>query len=207
MATVESSTLAGALRPVGALRYSDRAITRSWGWFVGVGAVEVILGGVAATNLLAASVASVLAVGCIMVLAGIVQIAKAFFTRVLRGFLMWLTSGVAYAAAGAIVLCNPIMGSVILSLSAGILLTVAGLMRAWAGLHVRPATGWLWIVSAGVLTSCVGLAVIGAWPSISLWFLGAVLVADLTFQGWGLVAFGVALKVHRSRRKNRLSAA
>ncbi len=54
-------------------------------------------------------------------------------------------------------------------------------------------------MAAGVLTFCVGVALVAVWPSMGLWFLGAMLVVDLVFQGWGYIAFGVALKTRASR--------
>ncbi|MGA7996218.1 MAG: HdeD family acid-resistance protein, partial [Bradyrhizobium sp.] len=42
-----------------------------------------------------------------------------------------------------------------------------------------------------------------AWPAISLWLLGAMLVVDLIFQGWGFIAFGMALKADASRQADR----
>jgi uncharacterized membrane protein HdeD (DUF308 family) len=76
----------------------------------------------------------------------------------------------------------------------------------WAGFHMRPAAGWRWIVAAGVLTFCVGIILVAAWPGIGLWLLGAMLVVDLVFQGWGLLAFGLALKARASRHSSQLAA-
>lgn len=39
------------------------AITGKWGWFVALGVGELILGGIASANLMAASLASVLVIG------------------------------------------------------------------------------------------------------------------------------------------------
>jgi uncharacterized membrane protein HdeD (DUF308 family) len=175
------------------------AITGKWGWFVALGAGELILGGIASANLMAASLASVLVIGATMAVAGIFQIVHAVSVRGLRGFLFWLLAGIVYAAAGAIILYDPILASFTVSLVVCAFLIVAGVMRAWAGFHMRPAAGWRWIVAAGVLTFCVGLVLIAAWPGIGLWLLGAMLVVDLIFQGWGLIAFGLALKARASR--------
>src|SRR5258708_36823488 len=65
------------------------AITGKWGWFVALGISELILGGVASTNLMAANLASVLVIGAVMVVAGIFQIIYAFAARGLRAFLFW----------------------------------------------------------------------------------------------------------------------
>jgi uncharacterized membrane protein HdeD (DUF308 family) len=84
---------------------------------------------------------------------------------------------------------------------------IAGVFRAWAGFHSRPAAGWGWIVAAGVLTFVFGVVLIAAWPAVGLWFLGAMLVVDLIFQGWGFIGFGVALKARDSRHSAELQQA
>ena len=195
--------MADALEMKPALGSTIRAIDRKWGWFVALGIGELILGGIASTNLLATNLASVLFIGAAMLVGGIFQIVHAFSARGVRGFLYWLIGGIVYGAAGAVILYDPILGSLTLSLLAGILLLVAGVLRGWAGFHSRPAAGWRWIVAAGVLTFCVGVILIAAWPVISLWLLGAMLVVDLIFQGWGFVAFGIALRARAYRDDNR----
>jgi len=170
------------------------AVSGKWGWFVALGTGELILGGIASANLIAASLASVVVIGAFMVVAGVFQIVHAFSVHGLRGFLFWLLAGLVYGAAGAIILTDPVLASFTLSLVVCAFLVVAGAIRIWAGFHMRPAAGWRWIAAAGVLTSCVGVLLATAWPAISLWLLGAMLVVDLVFQGWGFIAFGLALR-------------
>jgi len=178
-------------------------ITGKWGWFVALGIGELILGGIASANLMAASLASVLVIGATMAVAGIFQIVHALSVRGLRGFLFWLFAGIVYAAASVIILYDPILASVTLSLVVCAFLVAAGAMRIWAGFHMRPVAGWRWIVAAGVLTFCVGIILAAAWPGIGLWLLGAMLVVDLVFQGWGLIAFGLALRARASRHSGQ----
>ncbi|WP_448042661.1 HdeD family acid-resistance protein [Bradyrhizobium liaoningense] len=170
------------------------AIGGKWGWFVALGAGELVLGGIASANLMAASLASVLVIGATMAVAGVFQIVHAFSVRAMRGFLFWLLAGTVYGAAGIIILYDPVLVSFTLSLAVCAFLVVAGVMRVWVGFHMRPAAGWRWIVAAGVLTFCVGVMLVAAWPAIGLWLLGAMLVVDLVFQGWGFIAFGLALR-------------
>jgi uncharacterized membrane protein HdeD (DUF308 family) len=183
------------------------AITGKWAWFVALGVGELILGGVASTNLMAANLASVLVIGAAMVVAGVFQIIHGFSARRMRGFLSWELAGIAYAGAGVIILYDPVLASLTLALTVGVFLVAAGVMRVWAGFHMRPAAGWRWIVAASVLTFGVGVMLVAAWPSIGLWLLGAMLVVDLIFQGWGLIMFGVALKARASRHSDRSATA
>ena len=83
------------------------ASERKWGWFVALGVGELILGGIASTNLLAANLASVLVIGAAMLVAGIFQIVHGFSARGIRGFLFWEFGGLVYAAPGPSILCIP----------------------------------------------------------------------------------------------------
>jgi uncharacterized membrane protein HdeD (DUF308 family) len=168
-----------------------------WRRFAALGVGELILGAIASLNLMTSNLASVLLIGAAVFVAGIFQVIRAFSEHDFGAVLLWLVAGLVYAVAGAIVLCNPGFETLTLSRATGIFLLTAGIMRAWAGFHARPASGWGWVAATGVLTLCVGFMVVALWPAIGLVFLGAMLVVDLMFQGWGLYAFAAALS-HRS---------
>ncbi len=124
-----------------------RAISGKWGWFVALGILDLILGGIASTNLLLANLASVLFIGAAVLVSGIFQIVHAFWARGLRSFLFWLLGGIVYAAAGGVILYDPILASIELSLLAGVFLAMAGILRIWPDfIPVRPRDGdgsWL----------------------------------------------------------------
>ena len=134
--------MTNALNVKPALGAAIHAIAPRWGWFVALGVGELILGGVASTNLLAASLASVLVIGAAIAVAGLIQIFHAFSARGPGGVLLWLLAGVVYATAGAIILYDPIFASLTSSLTAGVFITIYRIIRVLAGLHARPAAGW-----------------------------------------------------------------
>jgi uncharacterized membrane protein HdeD (DUF308 family) len=197
-------TDATQMRPT--LGTAIHALSGKWSWFVALGVGELILGGIASANLMAVNFASVLVIGAAMVVAGIFQMLHAVTVRGMRGIMFWLLGGIVYAVVGAIILYDPLLASLALSLTVGVFLAAAGVMRVWAGFHARPMAGWRWIVAAGMLTFCVGVVIVGLWPSIGLWLLGAVLTVDQIFQGWGLIAFGVGLKGRASRHSGKPAA-
>lgn len=165
-----------------------------WGWFVALGILLLVFGGVALANLVVATVASVFFVGTMMLIAGIVQIVHAFSVKSWGGLFWWLGSGLLYAVAGLLAFYNPLLASAILTFMLAVALVASGLMRLWIGMKSRPAKGWGWIVAAGVVTTLAGLVIALGWPVNSLWILGMFLAIDLIFQGWTFVAFGLALK-------------
>ena len=86
-----------------------------WGWFVALGVLLLIFGGIAFGNLFLATVASVYLVGWLMLLGGIVEIIHAFGVKSWGRFFYWLLSGLLYAFAGFFAFYNPLLASAVLT--------------------------------------------------------------------------------------------
>lgn len=177
------------------------AMRSKWGWFVALGIVLLILGGIAFGNLFAATVVSVYYVGVLMLFGGIIHLVHAFQVRRWEHVLFWSLSGLLYAVAGVCTFANPLLASAALTLFLAIALVIAGTFRVWVGRKLKPMRGWGWIVIGGVVTALAGFAVVLGWPVNSLWVLGLFLAVDLIFQGWTLLAFGLGLRVGTGRTR------
>ncbi len=169
-------------------------IRSHWGWFVGLGIVLVVVGVLAFGNLLAATLASVVFVGAMMIVGAVAQIIHAFRVRGWREFFLWLLGAILYGVAGIITFTNPALAAVTLTLLLAIALIASGIMRLWSGIRLHPVSGWGWVVASGIVSVIAGIIFILGWPVNSLWLLGMVLAIDLIFQGVSAIAFGVALK-------------
>lgn len=165
-----------------------------WGWFVALGVLLLIFGGIAFGNLFIATVASVYVVGWLMLMAGIIEIIHAFGVKSWSRFFYWLLSGLLYAVAGFFAFDNPLLASTVLTLLLAVALVASGALRAWVGYSHRPESGWGWVVAAGLISVLAGLTIAMGWPVNSLWVLGLFLAIDLIFQGWSFIALGLALK-------------
>jgi len=165
-----------------------------WGWFVVLGILLLVLGLFAFSNILVATLASVVYVGVMMLVAAVAEILHAFSVRTWGGFLFWLLSGILYGVAGLLVFYNPALAAGILTLVLAAALIVAGALRLGVGIRSRPIDGWGWVVASGTVTLLAGIVVALGWPVNTLWLLGMVLAIDLTFQGVMALVFGLALK-------------
>lgn len=152
------------------------------------------MGAIALGNLFLATIATVYYVGTVMAVAGVVQIIQSFRVRTWGGFLLWLLSGVLYAAAGVTTFSNPLMASFVITLLLALFIAAAGISRLWLGFRTRPQHGWGWIVASGVVTISAGLIFTLAWPINSLWLLGLVLSADLIFQGCAFIGLSLRFR-------------
>jgi uncharacterized membrane protein HdeD (DUF308 family) len=165
-----------------------------WWLFMLLGVGLLVLGFIALSNILVATVASVFYVGVMMMAAGIAEIIHAFSVRTWGSFALWLLSGIVYAVGGFLAFYNPVLAASVLTLLLAGTLIVAGILRFWVGFQSRPEQGWGWVVFSGLITLLAGFVLAIGWPFNTLWVLGLVLAIDLTMQGAALVAFGFGLK-------------
>jgi len=178
----------------GDLRDAIGQTRAKWGWFVALGVLLLVFGGIAFGNLLIATVASVYLVGWMMLFAGVVEIIHAFGVKTWGRFFYWLLSGLLYAVAGFFAFYNPLLASAVLTFLLAVALVASGVLRLWVGYQQRAEKGSGWIIAAGIVTVLAGAVIALGWPVNSLWILGLFLAIDLVFQGWTFIAFGLALK-------------
>jgi uncharacterized membrane protein HdeD (DUF308 family) len=169
-------------------------VRTKWVWFVLLGIAFIVLGGIAVSNLLLATIATVYYVGALMAAAGVMQIIQSFRVQTWRGFLLWMLSGLLYAAAGVMTFMNPLLASAIFTLMLALLAIAAGVVRLWLGFHARAEHGWGWIIASGAVTAIAGLIFLLGGPVNSLWLLGLLLAIDLVFQGCALIGLGLRLR-------------
>ncbi|MBL8579419.1 MAG: HdeD family acid-resistance protein [Mesorhizobium sp.] len=165
-----------------------------WGWFVALGIMMLVFGGIALGNLLIATVASVYLVGIMMLMVGGFEIAHAFGVKTWGGFFYWLLGGLLYAIAGVIAFTNPALAAGVLTLLLAASLIAAGVVRAWIGFKHWNDKGAGWIITAAIITALCGIVIAIGWPVNSVWVLGMFLAIDMIFQGWTCIALGLALK-------------
>lgn len=175
-----------------------------WGWFTALGIGLLIAGGIASVNLFASSLASVLYIAVMMLIAGGMQILHSFTAPDWKRGIVYLLTGLLYALAGVLAFYDPVFSAIGITMGVGILLVGSGLLRAISGFVARGKKGWAWVTASGCLTAIIG-AYLLLQPLVGIWFLGALLTIDLVFQGWGFVSFGLALRSRRRIGENVVS--
>jgi len=163
-------------------------------WFIVLGVILLAAGVFATANLFMATFVSVLLVGAMMIVGGIVEIIHAFGVRTWGGFALWLLTGILYTLAGVLTFYNPLLATAVITLMIAASLVAAGVVRIWAGFTQRGSSGWGWIVAGGIVTLLVGLIIMMRWPVNSLWVLGIFLAVDLMVQGLSYVTYGLGFK-------------
>src|SRR6266478_8147520 len=165
---------------------SDLAPVRAKsGWIVALGVVYLIAGFVALGSVVMATVASVLIVGVMMIIAGVAEVFSAFQIRGWGKFLLWVLLGVLYIIAGFVTFENPLLAAAVLTLILGASLLASSIMRE---------TPWVWVLLSGVITLLLGLLILAHWPVSSLYILGVFLGIDLIMAGAAWIGLGFGLR-------------
>jgi uncharacterized membrane protein HdeD (DUF308 family) len=152
-------------------------------WFLVIGIALVILGMIAIGYAVEMTIVSVLFLGWLLIIGGIFEVIHGFSRRQWSGFFINLLAGVLYAVAGVVMIANPTLAAVSLTLLIAIILIVAGLFRLVVAfstpLHHR---GWL--ILNGMISILLGVMIWRSWPVSGLWVIGMFIGIDMIFDGW-----------------------
>jgi uncharacterized membrane protein HdeD (DUF308 family) len=172
-----------------------------WGWIVALGVVYVVAGFVALGSVVMATVASVLVVGVMMIIAGVAELINAFQIKSWGKFLIWALLGALYIVAGFVTFENPLFAAVLLTLILGASLVAFGVVRIFLAFNMKREMPWIWVALSGVITLLLGLLILARWPVNSVYILGLFLGIDLIMAGTGWIGLGLGL--HRDPASSR----
>jgi uncharacterized membrane protein HdeD (DUF308 family) len=164
-----------------------------WGWFLAFGIVLLALGIAAIVRSVAATVASMLFFGWLLVFAGIFEFVSAFMVGNWAGFFLHLLIAILFAITGVLMLTRPVMSAEGLTLVMSMFFLIAGLYQLIASLWTH-LPGWGWHALSGVVTSILGVLVLAGWPASGLWVIGLFVGIDLVFYGWAWMALAIGLR-------------
>jgi len=151
-----------------------------------IAAILLIIGGVIAIILpFASATLLTVALGGVAFAAGIGQMLRLGGEADVKGKTFRALTGLLYIGGAIWILLYPINSEVSLTLFAGILLLIEGIMELAGGAaSSTPAKGML--VVDGVITAILGLLLVVEWPSDSIWALGTIFGATMFLSAFNL---------------------
>jgi len=164
-----------------------------WGWFLAFGIVLLLLGIAAIVRSVAATVASMVFFGWLLVFASIFEFVSAFMVGIWSGFFLHLLIAILLAITGIVMLTRPVMSAESLTLVMGVFFLIAGLYQLIASLWAHVA-GWGWHAVSGVIATVLGGLLLAQWPVSGLYAIGLFVGIDLVFYGWAWMALALNLR-------------
>jgi uncharacterized membrane protein HdeD (DUF308 family) len=175
------------------MRHELEAIQGHWAWILALGIILIVVGTVAVSMPLWATLTTALAFGILLLMGGIAQLIGAFWTREWSGFFLVLLMGILYLVLGVMFLRHPGEALVAMTLLLTCGLMVSGLFRIIGSLIYR-FPHWGWTLVGGVINLLLGIYIYSQWPLDSFFVLGLFVGIDLIFTGWTWVMLSLAVK-------------
>jgi len=129
------------------------------------------------------TIVSMMFLGWLLIIGGVFEVVHGFTRRPWTGFFINLLSGILYGVAGVVMVSNPALAAVTLTLLIAMMLIIAGLFRLFiafsTSMHHR---GWL--ILNGAISILLGAMIWSSWPLSGLWAIELFIGIDMIFDGW-----------------------
>jgi uncharacterized membrane protein HdeD (DUF308 family) len=167
-------------------------IRSSWGWFLAAGIGLLVLGAICIIGSVAATFATILVVGWLLLFGGVVALVHAFRMRTWSGFFLYFVTALLRGFTGYLLIRYPLAGALTFTLVLALFFVVGGLLRT-IGAAMMKFLNWGWIVFSGVVSVVLGIMLLVQMPVSSLWFLGFAVGVEMLVDGGSLVGFATAI--------------
>jgi membrane protein HdeD len=161
---------------------------RRSGWDIFFGIALILLGFGVLGNAVLATAVSVFFLGWMAAISGLVLFIASFFRIKSGGFWSALLGGALLGVLGIVILRNPGLTAVSLTLLAGSLFLVGGLVRIFGS--AQYANGRWILVLSGLISVGLGLIVLFNLAEASLLLLGILLGVQTIVEGFTLAIVG-----------------
>ncbi len=175
------------------LAFDLENLHHKWRWFLALGIVLIVLGIIALSVMPAATLATVLILGWLMVFSGVAEAIHAFQVRGWGGMFVHLAGGILGVLIGLLIVTHPVAGALAWTLLLASFFTVISLFRMVSAIRLK-FPNWKWTVFDGAITLLLGILLWAAWPWSGLWFLGLTVGISLLLRGWSNVMLALAVR-------------
>jgi uncharacterized membrane protein HdeD (DUF308 family) len=171
-----------------------RHVRAARSWFIGLGVVFVLLGLLAVVVPFAATMATTMLIGWLMLIGGLFQGAHALRNRRWGGSGWALASAAVGVIGGGLVIAFPLAGTLTLTLILAGFFVAEGALKIVRALQHRGMPAWGFLLLDGAVALGLGLMIAVGWPSTAVWALGLLVGINFVFGGVSLLLIGAGAR-------------
>jgi uncharacterized membrane protein HdeD (DUF308 family) len=142
---------------------------------------------------IAYTLATVIVLGVLLMVAGIVTIVSSFWIGKWSGMLLHLLAGILYVVIGFIITERPGEATMLMTLFIAVTFIVLGAFRIVSALAIR-FPQWGWILFNGIITFLLGVVIYRHLRESALWVIGILVGVELIFNGWSWIMLALAVR-------------
>ena len=155
-------------------------------WYLVQGGVMILAGILALIYPVVSSFAAVFALGCLLIISGIVQGISLIDARQVPHFWLQLVSVVLSIIVGVLLIRHRGAGLLAITLLLLVYFMVEGFSKVIFSLTIRPFPNWGWVLASGIVGILVALYLWASLPVTAIWLLGVLLGIQLICEGAAL---------------------
>lgn len=178
----------GAIAPVSV------DLQRNWGWLLGLGILFVVLGFIGLGMTVGLTMVSIVFMGALFIIAGLVQIVDVFKSHHWKGIVGHALIAVLYIIGGGMIIHDPVLASAVVTALIAWILIIIGVTRLILAFVLRHATGWGWMLFAGLTAIVLGVLILMQWPYSALWIIGMFIAIELIVNGWTYIFMALGMR-------------
>jgi uncharacterized membrane protein HdeD (DUF308 family) len=167
-------------------------VRKSWGWFLVSGILLMVVGASCIGKAQTATTFSIMALGWILAVSGVVWLVNSFQAWTWGGFFVYLLNAILRCVIGYLLIRHPDAGAEGVTMVLAALFIVGGLFRV-AGASTIQFPRWGWTVFSGLVSVVLGIYLLATWHTAGTYFIGIAIGVDLIFDGGALVGFAGAI--------------
>jgi uncharacterized membrane protein HdeD (DUF308 family) len=163
-------------------------IKRHAGLGMTVGILTVIVGFLALVAPLVAGLSIAIAVGVLLLVAGVSRLFLAFRMGSFGHGLLVFVIGLLSIVAGGYMLSRPGMALATLTLFLAAYFLVEGVFEIIWAVRLRPIKGWGWTLFSGIVALALGIMIWRQFPVSGVWAVGTLVGISMIFGGASLAS-------------------
>lgn len=170
-----------------------RQLIKNSNWYLAAGIGLIVLGILAITYAITATIFSVIYLGAVLISIGVFESIQSFKLNKWGYFFFRLFLSFLYIASGIFIALFPKINAITLTLILAIFFVITGAFRIiFSIVNNPPHQGWL--IFNGILTVLLGALIWWQWPYSGLWAIGLLVGIDALFTGWTWTILAVKAK-------------
>ncbi|SJM91140.1 conserved membrane hypothetical protein [Crenothrix polyspora] len=169
-------------------------LQKHWRLFLLEGIVFIVLGIAAVIIPQFFSLVTVLFLGWIIVLAGVIHVSRALFFPDMPGFGLWLVLGILQVIVGYLLIVDPIAGVMTITMMMTLFFVLEGTIKIYWALMLRPLPNWNFVLFSGVTALLFAVIILAFWSETAHWLLGLFVGINMIILGWSMVKMSLSHK-------------
>lgn len=176
------------------LKLEAENLRHNWGWLLALGILFVVLGCIGLGMLVGLTLASMLFLGVLLIIAGCSQFIDVFKAKQWKAVAWHALIAALYIMGGCIVIYDPFLASTLITALLGSVLVIIGLTRFIMAIKLKGSPGWIWLLLAGIVAALLGIMILMKWPVSGLWVIGLFIAIEMIVDGWTYIFFALGIR-------------